>query len=38
MNQLLLVGGASFDVLHLADRTVECAGGAGLYTAMAASR
>jgi len=38
MNQLLVIGGASFDVLHLEDRTVESVGGAGMYTAMAASR
>lgn len=36
MNRLLVVGGASFDVLHLEDRTVESVGGAGMYTAMAA--
>jgi len=34
---LLVVGGASLDVLHLADgRTATAAGGAGLYTALAA--
>jgi len=38
MNQLLIIGGASIDVLHLKDRTVTCAGGAGMYTAMAARR
>jgi ribokinase len=38
MNRLLVVGGASFDVLHLEDRTVESVGGAGMYTAMAARR
>ena len=38
MNRLLVIGGASFDVLHLEDRTVTCAGGAGMYTAMAARR
>ena len=38
MNRLLVIGGASFDVLHLKDRTVDCVGGAGMYTAMAASR
>ncbi|MGB3714840.1 MAG: carbohydrate kinase family protein, partial [Candidatus Promineifilaceae bacterium] len=38
MNRLLVIGGASFDVLHLKDRTVACAGGAGMYTAMAARR
>jgi len=36
MNQLLVIGGASFDVLHLEDRNIACAGGAGIYTAMAA--
>jgi sugar/nucleoside kinase (ribokinase family) len=38
MNRLLVIGGASIDVLHLKDRTVTCAGGAGMYTAMAACR
>jgi ribokinase len=38
MNRLLVIGGASFDVLQFEDRTVECAGGAGMYTAMAARR
>ena len=38
MNQLLVIGGASFDVLHLEDRTVDSVGGAGLYTVMAALR
>jgi len=38
MNRLLVIGGASIDVLHLKDRTVTCAGGAGMYTAMAARR
>ena len=38
MNRLLVVGGASFDVLHLEDQTVESVGGAGMYTAMAAHR
>jgi sugar/nucleoside kinase (ribokinase family) len=38
MNQLLVVGGASIDVLHLRDRTVTSVGGAGMYTAMAAIR
>jgi sugar/nucleoside kinase (ribokinase family) len=38
MNRLLVVGGTSFDVLHLEDRTVESVGGAGMYTAMAAHR
>ena len=38
MNQLLVIGGASIDVLHLKDRTITSAGGAGMYTAMAARR
>jgi sugar/nucleoside kinase (ribokinase family) len=38
MDRLLVIGGASSDVLHLEDRTVACAGGAGMYTAMAARR
>ena len=38
MNRLLVIGGASFDVLHLEDRTVESVGGVGMYTAMAAHR
>jgi hypothetical protein len=38
MDRLLVIGGLSSDVLHLADRTVECAGGAGMYTAAAARR
>lgn len=38
MNSLLVVGGASIDDLLLKDRTVTSAGGAGMYTAMAARR
>jgi sugar/nucleoside kinase (ribokinase family) len=38
MNRLLVIGGASIDILHLKDRTVTSAGGAGMYTAMAARR
>jgi sugar/nucleoside kinase (ribokinase family) len=38
VNRLLIIGGASFDRLHLPDQTVDSAGGAGLYTAMAARR
>jgi len=38
MNRLLVIGGASFDVLHLKGRTVDSVGGAGMYTAMAARR
>lgn len=33
---VLVIGGASLDVLHLGERTVTAAGGAGLYTALAA--
>ena len=36
--QLLVIGGASFDILHLEDQTVESIGGVGMYTAMAANR
>ncbi len=35
---LLVIGGASLDVLHFRGRTVRSAGGAGLYTALAANR
>ena len=35
---LLVIGGASLDVLHFRGRTVRSAGGAGLYTALAARR
>ena len=38
MNHILVVGGASFDTLHLIDRTVESAGGVGPYIAMAVRR
>ena len=38
MNDLLVIGGASFDLLHLASSSVETIGGAGLYTALAAHR
>jgi len=38
MPDLLVVGGASLDVLHFAGQTVDSAGGAGLYTAAAAAR
>jgi sugar/nucleoside kinase (ribokinase family) len=38
MTHILIVGGASFDTLHLKDRTVESAGGVGMYTAMAVHR
>ena len=36
-NQLLVIGGVSSDVLHLQDSTANCAGGAGMYTAVAAT-
>jgi sugar/nucleoside kinase (ribokinase family) len=36
--RLLVVGGASLDVLHFSGRTARSAGGAGLYTALAAAR
>ena len=36
--RLLVVGGASLDVLHFSGRTARSAGGAGLYTALAAVR
>ncbi|MCB9153133.1 MAG: hypothetical protein H6649_03625 [Caldilineae bacterium] len=35
---ILVVGGASLDILHFAGQTVHSAGGAGLYTAAAAAR
>ena len=35
---ILVVGGASLDILHFAGQTVRSAGGAGLYTAAAAAR
>lgn len=38
MLDLLVVGGASLDVLHFAGQTARSAGGAGLYTAAAAAR
>lgn len=38
MEKLLVIGGASTDTLHLNEGTVDCAGGAGMYTAMAAHR
>lgn len=38
MGRLLVIGEAAFDRLHLADRTVDAVGGAGMYTAMAAHR
>lgn len=38
MRKLLVIGGVSSDVLHLQGRTAATAGGAGMYTAMAARR
>jgi len=38
MKRLLHIGGASFDTLHLQDRTVDSIGGVGVYTTMAACR
>jgi len=35
---VLVIGGASLDVLHIQGRTQHAAGGAGLYTALAARR
>ncbi len=35
---LVIIGGASLDVLHVRGRTERSAGGAGLYTALAAQR
>jgi sugar/nucleoside kinase (ribokinase family) len=36
--RLLVIGGASLDTLHFAGRTTPSAGGAGLYTGLAAQR
>ena len=36
MPKLLVIGGASQDTLHLNNLTVQVAGGAGMYTAIAA--
>ncbi|MBV5323100.1 MAG: hypothetical protein JZU60_04610, partial [Ilumatobacteraceae bacterium] len=38
MPHLLIIGGASSDILHLNHKIVPSAGGAGMYTAMAAHR
>ena len=38
MSHLLVIGGPSIDTLHINDQTTVSAGGAGLYTALAASR
>lgn len=37
-DRLVVVGGASLDTLHFAGRTARAAGGAGLYTSLAARR
>ena len=36
--RLLVIGGASLDLLHFSGQTARSAGGAGLYTALAAAR
>ena len=36
--RLVVIGGASLDILHFAGRTARSAGGAGLYTSLAAAR
>lgn len=38
MGEILVIGGASLDVLHLSGQTATAAGGAALYTAAAAWR
>lgn len=38
MAHLLIIGGASSDVLHIPGQKISAAGGAGMYTAMAAAR
>ena len=38
MAHLLVIGGASSDILHFTGQTAASAGGAGMYTAMAAQR
>ena len=38
MQHLVVIGGASLDTLHFRGRTVRSAGGAGLYTSLAARR
>lgn len=38
MAHLLIIGGASSDILHFSGQKAETAGGAGMYTAMAAKR
>ena len=38
MTTMLVIGGVSRDILHIGGRAIESAGGAGLYTSMAAHR
>ena len=38
MKKVLIVGGASLDILHFSGQTKSSPGGAGMYTAMAARR
>ena len=38
MTHLLVIGGASSDILHFKSQTAASVGGAGMYTAMAAQR
>ena len=38
MAHLLVIGGASSDIYHIAGKRVSSAGGAGMYTSMAAHR
>ena len=38
MAHLLIIGGASSDILHISGQVINTAGGAGIYTAMAARR
>ena len=38
MHDLLVIGGASLDLLHFKGQSVRAAGGAGMYTAAAANR
>ena len=38
MKKILIVGGASLDILHFKGQTTHSPGGAGMYTAMAARR
>ena len=38
MKKVLVIGGASLDILHFSGQTASSPGGAGMYTAMAARR